>query len=62
MTSTMPCVRLFTIVALLANTVLLAGCGSSEKVTKTTTEQTTTTQPPPVTSSTTTTTTKQVQP
>jgi uncharacterized lipoprotein YajG len=62
MTKTLPSLRLLTVLALLANTALLAGCGSSEKVTRTTTEQTTTAQPPPVTTQTTTTTVKQSQP
>jgi outer membrane murein-binding lipoprotein Lpp len=57
MIRTTPSLRLLASVALFAGTILVAGCGSSDKVTKTTTsEQTTSTMPPPVTSSTTTTT------
>jgi uncharacterized lipoprotein YajG len=63
MTNKTPCLRFLTFVGLLAGTVLVAGCGSSDKVTKTTTtEQTSTTTPPPVTSTTTTTTTQQTRP
>jgi outer membrane murein-binding lipoprotein Lpp len=52
--------RVLTAIALFTSTVLVAGCGSPDKVTKTTTtEQTTAT--PPVTSSSTTTTTRQTQ-
>jgi len=63
MISNTPCLRFLPVVALLASTVLIAGCGS-DKVTKTTTttEQTSTTTPPPVTSSTTTTTIQQTRP
>jgi len=54
--------RLLTSVALFAGTMLVAGCGSPDKVTKTTTtEQTTSTMAPPVATSTTTTTTRQIQ-
>jgi hypothetical protein len=63
MTNMTSLLRLSALAALLAGTVLVAGC-SSDKVTKTTTtEQSTTTTPPPVVSSTTTTTTvRQTQP
>jgi hypothetical protein len=63
MISSTPCLRFLPAVALLASTVLIAGCGP-DKVTKTTTttEQTSTTTPPPVTSSTTTTTIQQTRP
>jgi hypothetical protein len=55
--------RLFPLVALLAGTALLAGCGGSDTETKTTTTErtTTTAAPPPVTSSTTTTTIHQTK-
>ena len=50
-----------TVLAFVTGSILLSGCGSSEKVTRTTTEQTTTTTPipaPPIASTTTTTTTQ----
>lgn len=55
------CIRLLPAVMLLAGAAGLAGCGSSDRTSRTTTEQTTTT-PPPVASSTTTTTTEQTRP
>lgn len=62
MTSKTSYLRLLPVAALLAGTILVAGC-SSDKVTKTTTtEQSTTTTPAPVVSSTTTTTVRQTQP
>jgi len=63
MINSTPRVRLLALAALLAGTVLMTGCGSSDSVTKTTTtEQTTTTTPRPVSSSTTTTTIEQSRP
>jgi hypothetical protein len=64
MISNTPCLRFLPVVALLASTVLIAGCGPDKvtKTTTTTTEQTSTTTPPPVTSSTTTTTIQQTRP
>lgn len=65
MTIKTPHLRLLTVAALLAGTVAITGCGSSDHVTKTTTTErttTTTTPPPPVSSSTTTTTTEQTRP
>jgi hypothetical protein len=63
MTKTTPRLRPLIVAALLAGTGLVAGCGSSDNVTKTTTtEQTTVTTPPPATSSTTTTTTRRTTP
>jgi hypothetical protein len=64
MTSTTPRLRLSTVAALFAGTILVAGCGSdpATKTTTTTTEQSTTTTPPPIVSSTTTTTVHQTQP
>ncbi|MEJ0068858.1 MAG: hypothetical protein WDO24_09170 [Pseudomonadota bacterium] len=53
--------RAFTAVALFAGTVLVAGCGGPDRVTKTTTTDEQTTAPAPVTSSSTTTTTRQTQ-
>jgi ABC-type uncharacterized transport system auxiliary subunit len=54
--------RLFPLVALLAGTALLAGCGDRETKTTTTERTTTTAAPPPVTSSTTTTTIRETKP
>jgi outer membrane murein-binding lipoprotein Lpp len=64
MTSTTRTVRFLTLAALLTGTILVAGCGSSDKVTRTSTTETTTTTTPPVaaSSSTTTTTTQQTRP
>ena len=64
MTSLMPHLRLSVGALAIAGTVLLAGCGSSEPVTRTTTtEETThsTNMPPPPTESSTTTTTRTQQ-
>lgn len=61
MTSIASILRLLTVGAMFGGTLLTAGCGSPEPVTRTTTtQQTTTVQPPPVTE-TTTTTTHQIQ-
>ena len=60
--------RLLTVATLLTSTALVAGCGSTEKVTKTTTTEQTTTStvpalaPAPDSSFTTTTTTQQTRP
>ena len=62
MPRTTPGFRLLMACALLAGTTLVAGCGSSERVSRTTTTEETTVQPSPITSSTTTTTTRQNQP
>jgi len=64
MTSMTPSLRLLTVLTLLTGTILVAGCSSPDKVTKTTTttEQISTTTPPPVVSSTTTTTVQQTRP
>ena len=48
MTNTTPRLRFPTVAALLTSAILMVGCGSPDKVTRTTTtEQTTTNTPPP---------------
>jgi hypothetical protein len=61
MTRTVPCLRPLMIVALAVSTVVLTGCGHSDRETRTTTTQETTTTRP-VESSSTTTTTQQTHP
>lgn len=63
MTDTKSSMRLLIGAALVTGTVMVVGCGSSEKVSRTTTtEQTSTAIPAPTSSSTTTTTTQQTRP